>query len=502
MPYFKFADASQQILDESELKARDTFGSIQTLSTVGSNLVEAKGGNWPFVTLPHFESWVGGLNLELSGAYSLTFVVIVLEEQRAAWNNYSATHAEQWIQDSLDQFQAAHRLEIASNGTGLLETADVAPELSALSLQGLMKQRPLTEYIWKFDNSGDKRVPDNESQRYAVSWQTTPVDPAGINFNDMSVPSLNLLINEMERLQRPVLSDISFNKEAGSHESYLLQPVFKETNANGTKTLAGYFKASLPWAYFFRGLLPKGKEGIRVIVQSSCNQTLTYELNGAEVTLVGDGDLHDPAFDELAVEASFDPLGNLEGSSYQTEGCMYTLQVFPSVKFQQSYATNKPVIYAAGGVFIILCTAFVFLVYDCFVRRRQRRIVSTATRSNAIVNSLFPANIRDRLLDKESPNQDIAKIRKPFVSKIFNSLVSQNKSSEQNEKQKTQKSLTRLTKPIADLFPATTVMFADIVGFTAWSSVREPSQVFTLLETLYDSFDQIGKSLFRRGIDI
>ncbi len=36
-------------------------------------------------------------------------------------------------------------------------------------------------------------------------------------------------------------------------------------------------------------------------------------------------------------------------------------------------------------------------------------------------------------------------------------------------------------KPIADLFPNTTVMFADIAGFTAWSSQREPSQVFTLL---------------------
>ena len=32
-------------------------------------------------------------------------------------------------------------------------------------------------------------------------------------------------------------------------------------------------------------------------------------------------------------------------------------------------------------------------------------------------------------------------------------------------------------------------MFADIVGFTAWSSAREPKQVFLLLETIYQEFD-------------
>jgi class 3 adenylate cyclase len=49
------------------------------------------------------------------------------------------------------------------------------------------------------------------------------------------------------------------------------------------------------------------------------------------------------------------------------------------------------------------------------------------------------------------------------------------------------------TKPIADLFPETTIMFADIAGFTAWSSTREPSQVFTLLEAIYADFDSIAK---------
>lgn len=38
---------------------------------------------------------------------------------------------------------------------------------------------------------------------------------------------------------------------------------------------------------------------------------------------------------------------------------------------------------------------------------------------------------------------------------------------------------------------------ADIEGFTAWSSTREPAQVFNLLETVYGAFDEIAR---RRGI--
>ena len=35
-------------------------------------------------------------------------------------------------------------------------------------------------------------------------------------------------------------------------------------------------------------------------------------------------------------------------------------------------------------------------------------------------------------------------------------------------------------------------MLVSVEGFTAWSSAREPSQVFTLLETIYGAFDKIA----------
>jgi hypothetical protein len=51
----------------------------------------------------------------------------------------------------------------------------------------------------------------------------------------------------------------------------------------------------------------------------------------------------------------------------------------------------------------------------------------------------------------------------------------------------------RVTSQIADLFLYCTVPFADIAGFTAWSSSREPKLVFVLLHTVYQAFDTLAK---------
>jgi class 3 adenylate cyclase len=144
-----------------------------------------------------------------------------------------------------------------------------------------------------------------------------------------------------------------------------------------------------------------------------------------------------------------------------------------------------------AGVFI--ATGAVFVIYVLFVQRRQNKIVATAHRTNAIVSSLFPSNVRDRILQEaqEQVDRDVnnryslvaAKYRlKNFLEDDPGQAGSMNVFG---------------TKPIADLFPETTIMFGDLVGFTAWSSVREPSQVFTLLETVYHAFDQLAK---RRGV--
>jgi class 3 adenylate cyclase len=153
--------------------------------------------------------------------------------------------------------------------------------------------------------------------------------------------------------------------------------------------------------------------------------------------------------------------------------CMYSFHVFPGSKLKSDSQSNLPLILTGVVASTFFLMALTFVVYDNFVRRRNTKIVSAAAKTNAIVSSLFPSNVRDRLFMENGSKSRL----KTFL----------------NEGGVGGETLALVSKPIADLFPDTTILFMDIAGFTAWSSTREPTQVFVLLETLYGAFDEIAK---------
>mmetsp|Transcript_22342 Transcript_22342/g.62069 ORF Transcript_22342/g.62069 Transcript_22342/m.62069 type:complete len:633 (+) Transcript_22342:2-1900(+) len=99
--------------------------------------------------------------------------------------------------------------------------------------------------------------------------------------------------------------------------------------------------------------------------------------------------------------------------------------------------------------------------------------MKAAVQSTSIVASLFPSNVRGRLFGEPGKREDKPK---PFLAKNAPDASASPKE-----------------PPVADLYTDATVLFADIAGFTAWSSAREPTQVFVLLEALYGSFDELAK---------
>jgi len=65
---------------------------------------------------------------------------------------------------------------------------------------------------------------------------------------------------------------------------------------------------------------------------------------------------------------------------------------------EESYDTGRPETFAIimGGIFLL--TGMIFLIFIRYVQQRQDMVMATATRTSAIVSSLFPANVRDRIM--------------------------------------------------------------------------------------------------------
>ena len=207
------------------------------------------------------------------------------------------------------------------------------------------------------------------------------------------------------------------------------------------------------------------------------------------------GDSHDPDSDNTEVSIPLRTFLYNETAGVQGH-CLYSISLYRTKSFsietnETGKKANVPLLCSLFILFSFLLMALTFAMYDRFVNRRNDKIVLAATRSNAIISSLFPTQVRDRLFaakDDKYNSQDYVTPKKKLKTMMTNGEFEVEADEDGEDSDYMYK-----TKPIADLFPETTILFADIAGFTAWSSVREPTQVFILLETLYRAFDEIAK---------
>jgi hypothetical protein len=170
----------------------------------------------------------------------------------------------------------------------------------------------------------------------------------------------------------------------------------------------------------------------------------------------------------------------------------YSMSLYASSIYSDEYRTSNPGMVTGILTGMLAFASIVLIILLRSVKSRQDKVMDAAIRTNAIVTSMFPANVRDRILKDAEEQVETAKRKKlydKFRATSGNEL--KNYLEEVGFADEAANDLFA-TKPIADLFPETTVMMCDLVGFTAWSSVRDPTQVFTLLENVYHGFDQIA----------
>eukprot|EP00934_Nitzschia_sp_Nitz4_P000162 Nitzschia sp. Nitz4//scaffold354_size22159//7331//12950//NITZ4_008577-RA/size22159-processed-gene-0.17-mRNA-1//-1//CDS//3329548932//162//frame0 len=493
-----FESAAAKLAEGFVEGGRRRIAAIESFSAQLTSYAESSNSSWPYVALPDFERKAAYVR-ELSQVQTLTFLPIVTRENKDSWERFSIEEQdwfmeglevqgippEEWDQESIDFLAGQWGV---SNGT------EIPHEV--------------------FNIIGNGTGPVDEEGPYAIWWQFAPVLPTSsvVNYNALSHPTRSgpiralmenpqLLVTEAwdyadSRDPRTVGKKIALNmflQHGGSNlteyeygpVSDLYVPVFDSFEDN--TFIVAELTAYLYWQVYFEDILSEDDKGIDVVLENTCNQSFTYQIHGHDAVYVGQGMRVDPAYSHMEVLTGYGPFKSNEDPDDAAEGeCLYRLRIFPTESMEFHYVTNQPRRYAftLAGMFLFTCS--VFLLYDTLVERRQRLVLRSAQTSGAVVASLFPPEVRDRLyqgLDDEKKNNS-SHMRKEFKNQQQEDLEQQNFMDASGR-----------DMAIADLYPDCTVAFMDLVGFTQWASQREPWQVFKLLETLYKAFDKNAKRL-------
>lgn len=139
--------------------------------------------------------------------------------------------------------------------------------------------------------------------------------------------------------------------------------------------------------------------------------------------------------------------------------CSYKIKVIPSDSFEKKYKSNDPIIFTFAVLAIFVFTSLVFALYDLLVSRRQTKVMATATRTTAIVQSLFPKNVQERIMEQAEEQAREEANNRRFGFGQSNKLKAFLTEEESPDRAKPDMFG---TKPIADLFPEVTIMFCDV----------------------------------------
>mmetsp|Transcript_1718 Transcript_1718/g.4427 ORF Transcript_1718/g.4427 Transcript_1718/m.4427 type:complete len:967 (-) Transcript_1718:770-3670(-) len=516
----QFNDDSHKILSSMgsnfvrNLEASDAFVvSITSLASVTNQ-------EWPFVVVPDFAVRAEKIRSLANAVYVSTYN-LVQPNQRNEWEKFTAEKGESIVIESITALEdfdekqwpvvwnytlwdVIHDYdEFEKENPGQVGVVTPGPWLPMWQTQPTISYEP--PYNWDLMSGLGTSLNISAHQRLLDNHKVTVTDAYLISHPDDE----ERLQNDKEEAEW-ISSYLLDGEEPMEPISDIFYPILSEANKqikidedinsdedgkNQQHQVVGIFSLAVYWRDTIKNILPDGHDGLIVVFENPCNPTFTYQINGPNVTFIGVGDFHEKKYNHMAVSKSLSELSSsaMKESSYSgiqldEEFCPFKMTVYPSQITKNQHSSEIPMYFAVVTVIVFAATALTFIIYDFWVERRQRIVMKTAMSTTKLVASLFPDLVIDRMLP--SLQESASSVNQP---KKLQSFLKRERDDELLSQQFEMRSARSFSKPIADLFPDTTVFFADIAGFTAWSSVREPSHVFVLLETIYGSFDKIAR---------
>lgn len=431
------------------------------------------------VTVPNFEVEAEQVRGQTMTEF-INVVPLVSLEDRAEYEQYTFDN-QWWIEQS-------RQITLGKEGT-LVETNDFV-------------DMPISGDIISRCETGFCPAPNVTDRVYMPVWQVSPPpfvpflvgsDTNGNGLSNRELEAIrtskDLVLGSVFTTQFLTGTSVSAEAHDSFHEKFITDeignstandrphligrnPIFAILGGRSSEVV-GVITSVIAMDAYMANLLPDGVSGVDLVLSNTCNQTWTYKLIGSKAAFIGEGDLHDDQYDASRRTIDFEAFLDPELSRATPGHCLYTIELYPTDEFVGRYTTYLPWLFTAvvGCTFLIM--ACVFFVYDYMGTRRNEKVVDTAARSNAIVSSLFPSKVRAKLMEEAKIKAEPHNTGQDRLKSFMNDQeMASSRHSEDLSGQ-----LMIPGKPLAEMFDATTIMFADIAGFTRWS-VSDTERLF------------------------
>jgi len=426
-----------------------TLGSTDSFMVSMSSFMQATNSSWP--TVPDFAVKAAKLRT-LSKAFVVSTYPLVTQETRAEWEPYSDSNND-WVNNGLQV------------------------QLNDPNFHGV------TNFDWSgwgtiHTNMGGQ--PENATGPFLPTWQSSPVvaqwSPYNWDLHASFPQEADIVLN-----QREVLIGTSLNVPTADEgtvvwaEGYLgseedpteplaaiYYPIVDQVSseyvnqAEEDRKAVGIIAISLYWRTLIRDILPEGSRGILVTIGNECNQSFSYEINGPHVQYVQAGssllDSYSSVYKKSMLKDIKADTSTYSAFPLNSDFCPYWIEAYPTVTMRNDFVTKSPLQATLTIVAIFTFTSLVFGLYVYMNERRQKKVLRSALKTSAIVSSLFPSMVRERLFnEKDEPDEEETS---PF-SGLRRLTSSFSQSSVETDIDP--------SRPIAELFPETTVCKYPIV---------------------------------------
>ena len=425
----RFNQDARALLDSFESQVDKRVRVASMLSTSITSLAIRVNTTWPMITIPDFQIRTKDV-MALTGASALYFSPLVTSETRSAWEAYAGG-----------------------------------------SILGKLNGQVMSE---------------RGSDPYSPIFQVAPAsEKESLFFNHFSEETYSRALTTMITEKAPTVAEVNFEDASADScisfaNNMLFIPIFDSFDKD--RQVVGSLLFKCDWRDFFVG---HNKTPLVVVVENSCGQQVTFEVSWQGVTILGNGSLHDAAFGDMELLSDYLNMSILRDideypaqapttTMYQevpvlgvssSHACRYRIRIYPTQDLHNEMNTQRPALYAfTVAMQLFFFAGVLFVAYDFMIRKRQDEILEQAAKSTALVESLFPSQVRDQVMESTTRRDAMGSSGRTTQTRPQARRTSAGKGTSTEEAGESSDYSKIEGPPIANLFSSTTIMVSVFFG--------------------------------------